>query len=150
MAELGRRSALRDPTFLRRVAECFYSGMSRTEMCDELGVKDKDTITRWRRDERVKAIVQKLNSDRAIQVSSKVDASIQGRLANPDNLSVDELIRIRKEYGGPAVKRTEADDAVLEEAMSALEDNPDLADEFEELLKRGSAETPPEQPTAEE
>lgn len=113
--------------------------MSRTEMMEELNVKSKDTITHWRRDPRVKALLTKLNSDRAVQISSKVDSVIQGRLTHAKEMSVDELIKIRKEYGGPAARREEADSAVTEEAMKALEENPNLVEELEQLLAKADS-----------
>lgn len=135
------RSRLADPAYLRLVAECFHAGMSRQDMCDELGVKDKDTITRWRRDPRVAAMVAKLNRDRAIQVSSKVDSVIAGRLSQAKDLTVDELIKIRKEYGGPAAQRDDAnDDSLTAEAMKALEENPNLVEELTDLLSKSDAE----------
>lgn len=135
----GRPSRLEDPEFLQLVAECFAAGMSRQEMCDELDVADKDTITRWRRDARVKAKVMKLIQDRAIQISRKIDSVIEGRLAHTDDMSIEELIKIRKEYGGASVQRREvADDATVHEALEALEDNPELVEEIEKLLGKDS------------
>lgn len=132
----GRPSRLSDPAFLKRVAACFYAGLSRESMCVELEVKDPDTITRWRRDPRVKAIVGKLNEDRALQISRRVDATIAGRLSKPENLKIEDLIRIRKEYGGAAVGRKEiADDDTVADAMEKLAEDPGLADKLRELLE---------------
>lgn len=139
----GRPSRLSDPAFLKRVAACFYAGLSREVMCTELDVKDPDTITRWRRDPRVKAIVGKLNEDRALQISRKVDATIEGRLSQPEKLKIDDLIRIRKEYGGTSVGRREvADDDTVSDAMDRLAEDPELADKLRELLEGTPAEEP--------
>lgn len=132
----GRPSRLSDPSFLKRVAQCFYEGLSRKAMCEELDVKDEETITRWRRDPRVKALVAKMNEDRVMQISRKVDSIIEGRLAHAKDMDTDTLIKIRKEYGGSTVARRETDDSAITEAMEALETNPDFAEELEEFLKK--------------
>jgi hypothetical protein len=110
--------------------------MTRQEMCDEFGVKDKDTITRWRRDPRVKAHAWKLVEDRILSVTRRVDASIEARLANADNLTIKELLDIRKEFLGGALRtQTEkADEATINEAMDAIEDNPDFVADLKKLL----------------
>lgn len=108
-------------------------------MCEELGVSDPDTITRWRRDPRVQALVGKLNADRVQQISRKIDSVIEGRLANVKKMDTNTLLRIRKEYGGSAVARTErSDDATILDAMDALEENPEFADDLAEFLERAS------------
>ena len=120
-------------------------------MCEELGMKDKDTITRWRRDPRVKARVAKINEDRVIQISRKVDSIIEGRLAHAEEMDTETLLRIRKEYGGAAVARKEAiDDATVSEALDALEQNPDLDDELRELLEKADRAKQPESPEPQE
>lgn len=133
---MGRPHALADPDFAKSVAEAFAEGLSRAQMCDLFGVKDKDTITRWRRDPRVKAHALKIIEDRVLQVTRKVDASIAARLENPEEMTVKELLEIRKEFLGGALRmQTEkADDATVNEAVEALEENPNLADDLAELL----------------
>lgn len=132
----GRPSYIDTPEGQQHVAECFAAGMSRQAMCDELGVKDKDTISRWRRDPRIKAKVMKLIEDRAIQISRKVDSIIEGRLSQAENLDTETLIKIRKEYGGASVQRREvADDATVHEAMEVLENNPEAVEQLERLLR---------------
>lgn len=118
----GRPSNLSDPAFLKLTAECFAAGMTREKMCEELGVADPMTITRYRKDPRVKAVVQKLIEDRAIRISAKVDSKIEYKLQDRDgDLTVDELIKIRKEYGGASLARKEIDDSVVEGALRFVE-----------------------------
>jgi hypothetical protein len=135
----GRPSRLQDPEFLKLTAECFAAGMSRQAMMEELGVKDRDTITRWRRDPRVKELVKKLIEDRVIQISRRVDSVIEGRLTHADKLSTEELIKIRKEYGGAVTARTEKADDALDGAWAALQENPDFVEELEQLMSRAES-----------
>lgn len=98
-------------------------------------MSDRDTISRWRRDPRVRERVKKIIEDRAIQVSRRVDSVIEGRLAHAKDMTIDELIKIRKEYGGQVVARSEKVDDAFEGAWAALQDNPDLAEDLEKLFR---------------
>jgi transposase-like protein len=132
----GRPNPLADPEFAKKVGEAFASGASRADMCEMFGVKDPDTITRWRRDARVKAYALKLIEDRVLQVTRKVDGVIAERLEHASEMTVQELIMIRKEFLGGALRaQTEkADEATVAEAQNWLESNPDAADKLEALL----------------
>lgn len=132
----GRPNPLAEPEFAKAVAEAFVAGASRQQMCELFGVKDKATITRWRRDSRVKALALKLVEDRVLQITRKVDATIEGRLEYADKMSVRELLDIRKEFLGGALRtQTEkADEATVTQAIEALEENPDLADDLAKLV----------------
>jgi transposase len=96
---MARPNPLADPEFAKLVAEAFADGMSRNEMCEMFGVKDPDTITRWRRDPRVQGYALKLIQDRVLQVTRKVDGKIAALLERED-LTVMELLAIRKEFAG--------------------------------------------------
>ena len=105
------------------------------------GVKDVDTITAWRRDPRVKAHALKLVEDRVLRVTRRTDAVIEARLANADQMTIKELLDIRKEFLGGALRaQTEkADEQTVTEAMQAIEDNPNIVEELQKLLDGGKA-----------
>jgi hypothetical protein len=131
----GRISFIDDEANRQEVAECFAAGFSRKQMCERFGIKQPRTITAWRRDPRVKAIVTKLVQDRAVEVSRKVDSIIEGRLSQPDGLTVKDLIDIRKEYGGATLQRQQIEDPeTVGVAMNALEDDPKLVERLESAL----------------
>lgn len=133
---MARPNPLADPDFAKRVGEAFASGASRTDMCEMFGVKDPDTITRWRRDARVKSYALKLIEDRVLQVTRKVDGVIARRLEDANEMTIQELLAIRKEFLGGALRaQTEkADDATIAEAQNWLEQNPDASAELDRLL----------------
>lgn len=133
---VGRPNPLNDPEFAKLVAQAFVDGNSRREMCEMFGVEDPDTITRWRRDPRVKVYALKLIEDRVLQVTRKVDGVIAARLENAQELTVNELLAIRKEFLGGALRaqHEKADEATVNEAMEALEANPDLMQQLDDLL----------------
>jgi hypothetical protein len=136
---MARPNPLADPDFAQQVAEAFAAGCSREDMCEMFGVSQPDTITRWRRDPRVKARAFKIIEDRVLQVTRKVDGVIAGRLEDADHMTIRELLDIRKEFLGGALRaQTEkADDETVNEAADFLEKNPEAADALEELLRTG-------------
>lgn len=142
---MARTNPLANPEFAKRVAEAFVAGSSRKEMCELFGVKDPDTITRWRRDPRVKAYAFKLVEDRVLQVTRKVDGRIAEILEHSDELTVFELLAIRKEFLGGALRaKTEAiDEGTIGEAQDWIEKNPDLVDSVIAALEgRGAPALP--------
>ncbi len=136
----GRPHHLDDPEFAQQVAELFVAGCSRTEMCDALGVQDPKTITKWRRDPRVTTIAKKLISDRVLEITRKTDAEIATRLMNASELTVKEILDIRKEFLGGALREQtqEVDEHTINEAMSLFESNPEVAQQLRDLLAGGA------------
>jgi hypothetical protein len=136
---MARPSFLADPDNVRQVAEAFAAGCSRQQMADMFGVSDLATITRWRRDPRVKAMALKIIEDRVLQVTRKVDGVIAQRLEQAEEMSVKELIMIRREFLGGALRaQTEkADDDAVVQLMEAMESNPQFEQQLETLLKGG-------------
>lgn len=108
-----------------------------------MGVSDLDTVTRWRRDPRVKAIAHKLIDDRVLQITRKVDGVISEKLEHASELTVVELLAIRKEFlGGKLRERTEnVDEDTVSEAMDALENDEHFMEKVERLFQKEAAET---------
>jgi hypothetical protein len=142
----GRPSPLRDPEFAKSVAEAFAAGLSRQQMADLFEVKDLDTITRWRRDPRVKSIALKIIEDRVLQVTRKVDGVIAERLEHANEMTIVELLAVRKEFLGGALRaQTEkADEGTIAEAQDWLESNPEAAEELERLFSTKPPEKKPD------
>ena len=134
---MGRPNPLADPDFAQEVAEAFAAGCSRTDMCEMFGVRDPATITRWRRDPRVKARAMKIIEDRVLTVTRKVDGVIEGRLQHAENMTITELLAIRKEFlGGALRERTEnIDESTVQEAQTFLEQNPDAMEQLDAILR---------------
>jgi len=132
----GRPSVLDDDDNLKLVAEMFAAGASRQDIADAFNIKDLYTISKWRRNPRVKAATFKLIEDRILEVTRKVDASIAGRLQKANELTVKELLDIRKEFLGGALRaQTErADDETINEAATWLDENPEAAKQLERML----------------
>lgn len=132
---------LDDPGFAKEVARLIVNGHTRQEIADACNLKDLETVTRWKRDPRVKSHCLKLVDERIIQITRKVDAEIEERLQNSVNLTTRELLEIRKEFLGGAKRAvTEKDDGMsLNESMQALEENPELLEDLDKLIKKATA-----------
>ena len=100
---MARPNPCADPAYALQVAELLAEGLTRREVADELGVKDVDTITRYKRDPRVKSHLTRLINERVQEVTRKVDAKIMGHLQRED-LTVKELLDIRREFLGGALR----------------------------------------------
>jgi hypothetical protein len=120
---MARPHALADPDYVKEVAEAFANGCTREEMAETFSVT-KATITRWRKDPRVKRQVHTILGERVQRVSSKVDSVIEARLQNAENLTIKELLDIRREFVGSNLrnKLDEADGDTINAAMAAVED----------------------------
>lgn len=120
---MARPSALEDPDFAKEVAEAFANGCTREEMAEAFAVT-KASITRWRKDPRVKRLVHTILGERVQRVSSKVDSIIEARLQHAENMTIKELLDIRKEFVGDNLrgKLDEADGDTINAAMKAVED----------------------------
>lgn len=135
---MGRPHTLADPEKCRQVAEMFVAGCTRPEIAEVMGITDLDTVTRWRRDPRVKAIAHKLIDDRVLQITRKVDGVIAERLQHANEMSVRELLDIRKEFlGGKLREKTEnVDDDTISQAMDALEGDEGFVEQVERLFNK--------------
>jgi trehalose-6-phosphate synthase len=135
-AKRGVQSAISDPEYAKLVAEAVVAGLTLKQLSENFEIS-MDTARRWRRDPRIKAHALKMVEDRVIQITRKVDSVIEARLAHASEMSMKELLDIRKEYLGGALRtQTErGDDEVTSAAMDLLEQNPDLASKMVALLQ---------------
>lgn len=133
----GRPSRLAEPGFVDLFAARLVDGAPNAQLSEEFDVSPS-TVKVWKRDPRVLAAAQKLIEDRVVRVTRKTDSEIENRLANAADLTVKELLEIRKEYlGGRFRKQIEGVDAqTTNEAMERLEENPELAAELQAMVER--------------
>jgi transposase-like protein len=134
----GRRSKLDDPEVQELVGRAFNDGQTRAQMAATFGVAPS-TISVWKRDPRVNAVIKRLQEERIFEITRKVDGRIHALLQQED-LSLKDLLAIRKEFVGGAMRQSmeKADEETVAQAVEALEDNPNLAADLEKLLSGGS------------
>lgn len=140
----GRPHKLADPAYVELVATMFINGMTRQQMCDELDIKDVGTITRWKKDPRVKAASDKLLKERIGIIAARTDAEILKRLDEAEHLTIKEILAIRNEFMGGKMRDTldTVDSDTVNDLQDYLAQNPEDAAALEEMLGRQSSSTP--------
>lgn len=136
----GRTSRIEDADFAKAVALAYVEGLTRQEMCDEFGVRDPDTITKWCRDPRVKAHAAKFAQERILRIVSRTDTEIERRLSSIDEEEIETILKIRKEYLNNAVRIEvgggEANSDTINDTLEEMENNPELMADLAKLLER--------------
>jgi hypothetical protein len=120
------------------------NGQTREQICKELNVGDPSTITKWKKDPRVKASADKLIKDRILVITARTDAAIMRRLENADEMTVKEILEVRKEFlGGKMRDRTEEiDEETVNDLQDWLSQNPDDAAALEDMLSGSKKSNP--------
>jgi hypothetical protein len=131
---LDRVDGLRD-----RIAELWADGYSNKGIAETVhkefaeieSVPVKSTIINWRHDEQVSNKIHAIMRERISRIVRCTDSALADRLENPDELTVDEIIKIRKEI---APARDVLDDAeridpadAASDLFGAAVDDPELA-----------------------
>jgi hypothetical protein len=131
----GRPGALDDTDYAKLVATWFANGATREQMSEEFGVSTW-TITQWRKDVRVKAHTHKIIEDRILSVARKIDNVLEARLQNAENMSTKDLLAMRKEFVGGALRQQteKADEVTTIQAMEAIEDDPEFMEKLAALM----------------
>lgn len=110
----------------KAIAEAVHSEFPEIE-----SVPVKGTIINWRHDSQVANKIHAIMRERISRIVRKTDAGLEQRLENMDDLTVDEIIKIRKEIA-PArdvLDETERADPgqVASDLFGAALDDPELA-----------------------
>lgn len=131
---LDRVDGLRD-----RIAELYADGFSNKAIAETVhaqyaeieDVPVKQTIINWRHDEQVENKVHALMRERIGRIVRRTDAELANRLDNAEELTVKEIIEIRKEIA-PSRDVLNEDEKVdpaqaSQDLFGAALDDPDLA-----------------------
>lgn len=135
----GRPHFLDQPGSAEAVAFAWIDGKTRQEMCEQFDVTPH-TITRWTQDPRVKAKATQFARDRILRVVRKTDNAIEERLRNVSEMTVKDILDVRKEFiHGPGFQEEgeSTTPETVNEITEAIENNPDFAKQLQELLERG-------------
>lgn len=131
---LDRVDGLRD-----RIAELWADGLSNKAIAETVhsefveieDVPVKNTIINWRHDEQVANKIHAIMRERISRIVRSTDSALAARLEKADELTVDEIIKIRKEIA-PARdvlddnERVDPGDAASDLFGAAIDD-PELA-----------------------
>lgn len=136
---LDRIDGLRD-----RIAELWADGYSNKGIAETVhkefaeieSVPVKSTIINWRHDEQVTNKIHAIMRERISRIVRRTDAGLEARLENMDELTVKEIIDIRKEI---APARDVLDEAERSDPAQAASDLFGAAAEDPELARRLAA-----------
>lgn len=131
----GRPHALSDPEYAQQIAEALVAGSTIKQMCEMFGRSDR-TIKDWKKDPRVQLVARKMIQERVIEITRRTDAVIAAKLQNAEELTVKELLDIRKEYMGDKLRQEHepVDAQTINEAQNFFDQNPDAAEQMRKLL----------------
>lgn len=109
-------------------ARLYADGQTREQIAQVFNVH-LDTVTTWAHRADVQALISKYTEERANRVLRKVDKSIEGRLAQVDDMDVETLLKIRKEFVPDRSETTiRVDQAgAIEDLVEQLTADPSLA-----------------------
>lgn len=129
-----------DPERIELLAELSYLATPRPEIAKAMGVSP-DTITNWRKDERVQKKITQLMRERANRIRAHTDTRIEQMLREGKDLSTDQLLRIRNEFTADLPAELPSDGAsVLAELMEAASKDPLLARALAKALPSGDTD----------
>jgi transposase-like protein len=146
MAKRGRPNRLDDPDFAQAVADAYVSGATNKAMGAALDC-DPGTIRIWVRDPRVRARVRSGLRERTERIARKIDGEIERRLADLSDMEIQDVLRVRKEYIDRPLKQLEdggaSEAGATNELAEAMDENPELIAELQELLDRSKPKALP-------
>jgi hypothetical protein len=133
----GPKSHLDDKGFCESLARLLVDGKSRDEIADILGC-NRYSITKWRKDPRVKAPMLRLAQERTLRVTRLTDSILEGRLSRPEDLTVKELLAIRSAFSGSDLfkksqEQSDESDNVAD-ILEFFEEDPEKAKQLADAL----------------
>lgn len=131
------RQALIDeyPELRDTLAELFVDGKTQQEIADAMSVKDRGTVAVWLKRADIQARISKLIQERANSMLSKTDAKIMGYLTGSSKISLENLLKIRRELAGTLIKVDTGTDpaAALAELWKLADADPEIASALEKI-----------------
>jgi hypothetical protein len=124
-----------NPQVLDTFAKMLSEGVGRAEIADALGI-NKSTVTEWKKRPDVQQRWAKYVEERANRICSQTDTRIEALLRERgDEMSVDQLLKIRHEYAGDKVTVQSGDGAnALQQLLEEAHRNPEAAAALSRVL----------------
>jgi len=133
------------PELKDTLAELTAEGASQTAIAEAMGVKDRGTIAAWQKRPEIQARVTRLIRERSNRILSQTTKRIEGILNSGKNLSLENLLKIQREFGGQLIKIDDGGDPAkaLEEIFLAAHDDEALAEGLAKLNIEAAADVEP-------
>lgn len=119
------------PELAEVIATAYIEGETNEQIAKALpGNVHKNTITSYRRDPRVKKIIEKLTNERISRITRKIDSQLEERLRDAKSMDTETLLKIRKELLPERIQITNGDKGndLVEELWRRADGNPALAE----------------------
>lgn len=125
---MPRPSLMDDEAIRKQVAEMHADGNTRKAIASKFDVH-YDTVSSWLQREDVKAQVDKILRDRTHRILRSVDTRIETMIQNIDKLSLDELLKVRKEFlpDRKEIKLNVSKEDALSELWERVAEDPEAA-----------------------
>lgn len=128
---------LDSPEKIDLFAKALSDGATNVELTQLFNCHER-TVRDYKKNPLVKAAALKYIEDRVLRITRRTDSEIEQRLEDPADMTVDELLRVRKEFLGGALRLQTTGDAkdgqTINDTMEKLEGDPEFAAELQQLL----------------
>jgi len=115
-----------NPELKDTLAELTADNVSQKKIAEIMGVKDRGTVAEWQRRPEIQVRVTRLIRERANRILGRTTKKIEGILDGDKKISLENLLKIHREFAGQTLKiETDGD------ATKALEELFLLADDDE-------------------
>lgn len=125
---MSRPSAMDDEANRQRVADLHANGAVRKVIAEEFDVQP-NTVSAWLQREDIKALVDRVLRDRTHRILRSVDTRIETMLQNINKLSLEELLKVRKEFlpDRKEIKLNVSKEDALSELWERVAEDPEAA-----------------------
>jgi hypothetical protein len=131
------RTALIDehPELKDTLAELTADNKTQSEIAEAMGVKDRGTIAGWQKRPEIQIRVTRLIQEKSNRILSKTTEKIEGHLNGDKKISLENLLKIHREFAGQLLKIDTGGDAAkaLEEIFLVADGDPAMAAALKEL-----------------
>lgn len=117
------------PELKDTLAELLADSIPHQKIADQMGVKDRGTISAWSKRPDIQMRVTRLIQERSNRILAQTTKKIEGHLNGDKKISLENLLKIQREFAGQLVKIDATTDSskALEELFNAAHDDEALA-----------------------
>lgn len=117
------------PELKETLAELTADSVPQQKIAEQLGVKDRGTIAAWQKRPEIQIRVTRLIQERSNRILSQTTKKIEGFLTGDKKMSLENLLKIHREFAGQLLKIDTGGDAAkaLDELFNEAHDDPEFA-----------------------
>jgi hypothetical protein len=117
------------PGLKDELAELLADSVPHQKIADTMGVKDRGTISAWAKRPEIQIRVTRLIQERSNRILANTTKKIEGHLNGDKKISLENLLKIQREFAGQLIKVEHGTDAAkaLSELFNEAHDDESLA-----------------------